>query len=468
MNIELTLPKALLGFLLPLIVILSMVLAGIDIFIALIFASAILMAYGLFLGAKWKYIEEVAIAGVASVLSPVIVVLLVGAVIGVWMASGSVPAMLYYGLKIVNPHFFLPTAFLVCTITSLATGSCWGTAGTMGVALMGVAAGLGIPLPLAAGAVISGSHVGDKLSPLSDTTLLASASAKSNLYDHIVSMLYDTIPIGVICLVFYTVVGVFNSVDSSLNLNDVTVLTDGLRTQFHISPLMLIPPVLTIILSLKRVPAIAVFGISIFFGMGWAIVFQGMNFTEMCSIAFYGYISNGPVDALNELLSRGGAASMANTIYVSMFSGIFAGLLHNLRILPTLMDQVARFIKSSRGLITLTSLSCVLLMIGGGGQYTTLTLPGVAFHDTFKKYDVHPAVLSRTMENSGTLIGSIIPWDVSGIFLAETLGVPTLVYLPFALLPLLSPLMGIINGWLGMGVFHWDEKVRLTLKRRKD
>lgn len=320
---------------------------------------------------------------------------------------------------------------------------------------------------MAAGAIISGSHFGDKLSPLSDTTLLASATARADLYDHIVSMLYDTIPVTVICLVAYSILGAGYGSGAS-NLSEITAITDGIQAEFRINLWMLVPPLVTIFMAVKRVPSIIVFGFNIFFGILWAMLFQGVGFAEMCKVAFYGYVSSSPVESVSSLLSRGGAASMATTIYVSLFSGMFAGLLQNMNILPTLMGLATRHIKSSKGLITMTSATCILLMVGGGGQYTTLTLPGTAFHDTYEKYDIKPCVLSRIMENSGTLIGSIIPWDVSGIFLASTLGVPTLVYFPFALLPLLSPFIGIINGWLGFGVFHSNEPVRLTLKRRKD
>lgn len=466
-DIKMTSARAVLGFVLPFAVVLTMVLSGIDIFIALIAALAVLVIYGMILGAKLKDMEKAMANGASAVIGAVLVVILVGGLIGVWMACGSVPAMLYYGIKLINPQMFLPLAFIICSITSLATGACWGTAATVGVALIGVAAGIGVPLPLAAGAIISGSHFGDKLSPLSDTTLLASATARADLYDHIVSMLYDTIPVTVICLVAYSILGAGYGNGAS-NLSEITAITDGIQAEFRINLWMLVPPMVTIFMAVKRVPSIIVFGFNIFFGILWAMLFQGVGFAEMCKVAFYGYVSSSPVESVSSLLSRSGAASMATTIYVSLFSGMFAGLLQNMNILPTLMGLATRHIKSSKGLITMTSATCILLMVGGGGQYTTLTLPGTAFHDTYEKYDIKPCVLSRIMENSGTLIGSIIPWDVSGIFLASTLGVPTLVYFPFALLPLLSPFIDIINGWLGFGVFHSNEPVRLTLKRRKD
>ena len=202
-----------------------------------------------------KDMEKAMANGASAVIGAVLVVILVGGLIGVWMACGSVPAMLYYGIKLINPQMFLPLAFIICSITSLATGACWGTAATVGVALIGVAAGIGVPLPLAAGAIISGSHFGDKLSPLSDTTLLASATARADLYDHIVSMLYDTIPVTVICLVAYSILGAGYGSGAS-NLSEITAITDGIQAEFRINLWMLVPPMVTIFMAVKRVPSI--------------------------------------------------------------------------------------------------------------------------------------------------------------------------------------------------------------------
>jgi NhaC family Na+:H+ antiporter len=256
MNLEenkqtnMTLNKALVGFMVPLGVILTLVLTGHDIFIALFVAMVTLVAIGLIFGYKFDFLQNAIMSGGSSVLGAVLIMLMVGILIGVWMSCGSVPAMLYYGLKIIHPKLFLPISFIICVITSMATGTSWGTAGTMGVALMGVAAGIGVPLPLAAGCIVSGAHVGDKLSPLSDTTLLASASTGTKLFDHIVSMLYTTIPGSLICLIAYTIIG-WGYGDALLQqnyLSDIETLTSGLAATFNINLLMLIPPLLVIVL----------------------------------------------------------------------------------------------------------------------------------------------------------------------------------------------------------------------------
>ncbi|MDD2230908.1 MAG: Na+/H+ antiporter NhaC [Candidatus Cloacimonetes bacterium] len=458
-NVNLTVVKALFGFLLPLVVIIAVVLSGNDIGIALLLGLFVLVAYGLIIGFKWQFIQDALVEGGKSVLVAVIIMIFVGITIGVWMISGTVPSLLYYGLKLLSPAVFLPVAFILCGLTSLATGTSWGTAGTMGVALMGVAYGMGMPLPLAAGCIVSGAHIGDKLSPLSDTTLLASASTGTDLFDHIISMLYTTVPASIICLVAYTLMGLKYS-KSALDLGQIEVITQGLAKSANINLLMLIPAILVITLAVLRLPSLAVFGIGIVVSMLWAIIFQGATPNDVLGVAVNGFSAQTGIADVDSLLSRGGILSMMSTVYVSILAGMFAGLLHKTRILVVLMNQVKRVIHSVGGLITTVTVACLALMLGGGGQYATMTLPGVAFRESFDEFDVHSGVLSRTMEDTGTLVGSIIPWDVSAIFFASALGVPTLKLLPYALLPLLSPVLAVVQGYLGHGVYRKDDKMK--------
>ena len=456
---KLTLAKAILGFLIPFAVVLTLVILGNDILIALIFAIFVLLIYGLVIGFKWDFLQEAILSGGKSVLGAVLVMMMVGMLIGVWMSCGSVPAMLYYGLKIINPSLFLPLAFVICMITSLATGTSWGTAGTMGVALIGVAAGMGIPLPLAAGAIVSGSHVGDKLSPLSDTTLLASASSGTNLFDHIVSMLYTTVPISILCLILYGVMG-YGYGQNATEFSQIQEITNGLAASFRIDPWMLVPPLLVIVLSVKRLPTIGAFGIGIVFSIIWAMIFQGASFNEILNVAVNGFQSNTGVASVDDLLSRGGALGMASTIFVSIMAGMFAGMLKEMTILSTIMSHIKKAMSTPGSLIFTVTVTCLALMAGGGGQYCTLTLPGVAFRESFDELDIHSCVLSRTMEDTGTLVGSIIPWDVSAIFFATTLGVATVDYLPYAFLPLVSPILAIVGGFIGYGVFRKNDPIK--------
>ncbi|MBA7580654.1 Malate-2H(+)/Na(+)-lactate antiporter [subsurface metagenome] len=234
---------------------------------------------------------------------------------------------------------------------------------------------------------------------------------------------------------------------------------------------MLIPPLFILILSAKRVPGIAVFIMGIVVSIIWAPLFQDTTLKETLNVAINGYVSNTGVESIDGLLSRGGILSMAFTVFVSLMTGMFAGLLTYFTILSVIMTKIKKHIKSAKDLIITVTVSCLTLMLGGAGQYPTLTIPGAAFRESFDELDVHSAVLSRTMEDTGTLVGSIIPWDVSAIFFSGILGVATLDYLPFAFLCLLSPLIAIVNGMLGIGIFRKDEKIKYTLgnyiRRRK-
>ena len=429
---ELSLGKAIFGFVIPFGIVLVMVLSGIDVLAALLVATFSLLIYGLVIGFKWDYLEKSFTEGAAGMLGSMFVMLLVGIMIAVWIASGSVPALLYYGLKIINPQFFLPLAFLICVITSIATGTCWGTAGTMGIALMGVAAGMGIPLPLAAGAIISGAHVGDKLSPLSDTTLLASASTGTKLFDHITSMLYTTVPISIACIIIYAVMGMKYG-GSAFDTTQIQELTQGLADNFNINILMLVPPVLVIVLSVLHFPSFASFGIGIGVSIIWAMLFQHVNIGDLLSTALYGYEAQTGMESLDSLLSRGGALSMDYTIFVTIVAGMFTGLSKGMGTLSTIMKAIRTKVHTPGGLITLTTVTCIAMQ-ASSDQYCTLTIPGAAFKETYEEMDINSCVLSRTMEDTGTLIGSIIPWDVSAIFFAGTLGVSTLEYIPYTFL----------------------------------
>ena len=461
---EVSLKQACIGFFLPITFVIGLVIYGADILGALTIGILASASYASFLGFQWTDIQGAATKGAQRVLPAAIIMMLVGALIGIWMVSGSVPSMLYFGIKLIHPAFFLTIAFLICVITSLATGTSWGTAGTMGVALIGIASGVGISLPATAGAIISGALIGDKFSPLSDTTLLASASAGADLFDHITSMLYTTVPAALVCIVAYTGIGLQYR-NLTLESESIIALQNGLHDNFQIGLLPIIPVALILILSAKKVPAIIVFSVGILFSGLWAMITQGANLLTVFEIAINGYDSRTGVESIDSLLSKGGAMSMAHTIYVSLGAGIFGGILNETGILQVLIHKIAQSIKSAGTLIATVTASCLGLMIGGGGQYCTLSLPGVAFAQAFKEKDIHPSVLSRTMEDSGTLVGSVIPWDVSALFYASILGVATLDYLSFTYLVILSPILAIANGYLGFGVFRANENVRLFYRR---
>lgn len=459
-----TLKKAAAGFFLPLGCVITLVMNDVPIVMALMAALCVSSLFSLYLGDKWVDIQTAALKGVNRVFPATFMMILVGIMIAVWIEAGSVPTLLYYGIKLINPAYFLPLTFLVCLLTCLTTGTSWGTAGTVGLALMGVSEGLGIPLAITAGAIISGALVGEKLSPISSTTILTAASTGTNLIDHILSMMNTTIPATVISLVLFTYLGHVHAATSS-DIHTVLMLTDGLKDHFTINPLLLAPPLFVLVFSALRKPAIPVFVGGIVLGILCAMVFQDSGFSHVLSSGMNGFVSKTGLEAVDKLLTRGGALSMAFTVYLCLCAGIISGILDRQGILSVLMNGLLRYATSIGGLILSTTVACLALMLGGAGQYCTLTLPGVAFREAFEDRDVHSSVLSRTMEDSGTMVGAVIPWDVSAVFYASVLGVSMFDYGPYTFIAYMTPVISVICGYLGIGVFRREQKIRPLVLR---
>ncbi len=428
------------GFFLPLTCVIALVTNGAPIVMALLAALCVASFFSIYLGHHWIDIQTAAMKGLARVFPATFMMILVGIMIAVWIESGSVPTLLYYGIKLINPTYFLPLTFAVCVVTCLTTGTSWGTAGTVGLALMGVSQGLGVPLPITAGAIISGALVGEKMSPIAATTILTAASTNTNLIDHILSMMNTTIPATIVSLILFTYLGHVHASASS---------------DIH-----------TVILSAMRKPAIPVFVGGILLGIVCALIFQQSNLAHILNSGMKGFQSESGIPAIDTLLSRGGAVSMATTVYLCICAGIFSGILDHQGILTTLMNGLLRYAKSIGGLVLSTTITCLVLMLGGAGQYCTLTLPGVAFRKSFEDRDVHSSVLSRTMEDSGTMVGAVIPWDVSAVYYASVLGVSMLDYGPYTFIAWMTPVVSVICGYLGIGVFRINQKVRpLTIRQ---
>lgn len=463
---QLSVPMAVLGFFVPLTVILFLLSQGVSIMLALAAAICVESAFGVWMGYTWEEIEEYAMKGIGRVNQTVIVMILIGMLIGVWISAGSVQTMLYYGINMIHPKFFLPIAFVICIITSVVTGTSWGTAGTMGIALIGIAQGLGIPVEMAAGAVISGALVGDKLSPLSDTTLLASATAGVKLFDHILSLCFVTVPVSLIAIVVYSILG-FHYGSGQIDLSAVQALSDSLASSCNVGLPMLIPLLFVLVLSALKKPTIPVFAGGLLVGCIWAVAFQGETVEEVISAAVNGFTSATGNADIDSLLSRGGALSMAETIFLCIGAGMFSGIFERTGVLSKLMESLRRVVKSVGGLVFSVTVTGIALMFGGAGQSCTLSLPAIAFREGFEEMDVHPSVLSRTLECTGTVLGSIVPWDASAILYTGLFGVSVAQYLPFNLVSILSPVMAVVTAFIGFGVFHFHEQVHITMKLRK-
>ena len=463
---ELSIGLALFGFFAPLVVLLALIFSGVSIMLGLTAAICVEGLFGVWLGHSWEELEESAMKGIGRVNQTVIVMILIGMLIGVWISAGSVQTMLYYGINLITPKLFLPVAFIICVITSLVTGTSWGTAGTMGIALIGVAQGLEIPVEMAAGAIISGALVGDKLSPLSDTTLLASATSGVKLFDHIMSLMYVTVPASIIALITYTLLGMHHG-SAEADLSAIQVLSDTLQNSCNLNVFMLIPLLFVLVLSAMRKPTIPVFAGGLVLGCVWAMVFQGATLTEVVTAAISGFVSTTGNADVDSLLSRGGALGMAETIFLCIGAGMFSGIFERTGVLSKLMEYLRRVVKSVGGLVFSLTATGVALMFGGAGQSCTLSLPAIAFGDAFDEMDVNRSVMSRTLECTGTVLGSIVPWDASSILYTGLFGVSVIQYLPFNLLAILSPILAVVTAYIGFGVFRSDEPVHFTLTLKK-
>ena len=388
-------------------------------------------------------------------LTACIILMIVGMLIGTWILSGIVPSMIYYGLLILSPKIFLFAACTICALVALATGSSWSTAGTIGVALIGVGQGLGIPLPLVAGAIISGSYFGDKMSPLSDTTNLAPSVAGSELFSHIRHMVWTTGPSMLIALLLYIGIGFFYGGDE-MAAGNIEVLLDGIAAQFTVHWLLLLPPVLVAIVVGRRLPAIpALFGGAVLGGI-IAIVVQGAAMADVMESAHVGYGVESGIAAVDSLLNRGGLDEMLPTIALIICALAFGGVLEKTGMLTILAEALLRMARSTGSLIATTIGTAVGINILVPDQYLSIIVPGRMYREAFQHAGLDPKNLSRCLEDGGTLTSPLVPWNTCGAFMWATLGVFPLAYLPFAFLNLINPFISLLYGMTGWTIVKLD------------
>lgn len=416
-----------------------------------LFTSAIVAALvGMFiLKVKWSEIEEGIVETIKMSMGAVIILMIIGMVIGTWILSGAVPVMIFYGLKILSPKIFLLATLLMCSVVSLATGSSWTTAGTVGIALMGIGMSLGIPTPIIGGAIISGAYFGDKMSPLSDTTNLAPAMAGAKLFDHIKHMIYTTGPSYVISAVLFLIIGMGYSGDT-LDLALINEINDGLSMGFNLNPLLLLIPVITIGMVVMKVPAIpGLFGGAILGGLA-AMIFQGADISSVVDALHYGYASETGIGFVDDLLSRGGLDSMMWTISLILCAMTFGGVMEKTGMLESLANVILGFAKSTGSLVVATILTALGMNVLAGDQYLSIVIPGRMYKDAYDKRGLAPKNLSRVLEDSGTLTSALIPWNTCGAFMIGTLGLAPWTYVPYCFLNLINPLVSIFYGFTGI------------------
>lgn len=431
--------------------------------VLMLVSAAVAAVIAVSLGYTWDDIMNSIVGKLSKTMPAIFILIIVGFLIGSWMIGGTIPMMVYYGLKIISPRYIAVTSFLVTAVVSLCTGTSWGSAGTIGVALMGVAAGMGAPLPLVAGAVVSGAYFGDKMSPLSDTTNLAPIAAGSKLYDHIGHMFYTTIPGCIICLIVYTIAGFSLAGGGAVATPEkVDTILTTLEGMFRFNPLVILPPIIVLYGSVRKKPTIPVMLISSVVAFFNATVFQGFSLQQCFIAAISGFsldmVTKAGFDAaalipdIPRLLERGGMLSMLNTVLIAFCAYGFAGTLAVTGSLDIVLNKLMKSVKSTGGLIVSTIVSCITAVFVTSNGQLSILIPGEMFSKTYIKKGLQPKNLSRTLEDSATVVEPIVPWTAAGVYMATTLGVPTLSYLPWAILCYTGVIFAIIWGFTGFGI----------------
>ena len=415
-------------------------------------------------GTPWHNIIEGIRNSISDTLPALLILLLIGALAGTWLISGIVPAMIYYGLQIVNPTYFLIAACIVSAIISLVTGSSWSTIATIGVALLGIGKAIGMSEAMVAGAIISGAYFGDKMSPLSDTTNLAPAMAGVNLFTHIRYMSYTTIPSICITLIIFLFLGL--NLDTQTSADDIITIQNAIKSKFNISIWLFTVPAIVIGLIIKKIPAIPALFIGTILGGIAAIIFQTEIITELGGSNNYFQNSftvlmdamardvnivteNGMI---NELLSTGGMNGMLNTVWLILCAMCFGGSMEASGFLNKLSTSFMKMATNTASLVATTSGTCVFFNLTASDQYLSIIVPGKMFTETYKKNGLAPENLSRTLEDSGTVTSVLIPWNTCGATQASVLGVSTLTYLPFCLFNIISPFMTMMYAIIGIKI----------------
>ena len=403
------------------------------------------------LGYTWKELQTGIVDSIKSAMPAMLIVICVGLLVGSWIASGTIPMLVYYGIKIISPSYFLFTACLVCSFVSLFTGTSWGTVGTMGVAFMGIAQGLGIAAGPAAGAIITGAYFGDKLSPFSDTTNLAPIAAKSNIFDHIKHMLWTTTPAWLIGLFIYFLIGLQYR-QQALPQEKMELILTTLTLNFNFHFLLLLPPVVILFFAVKKLPTIPGMILASFLAAFLALIFQGGSFAGILNVMTEGYKANTGVPTLDNLLSRGGMMSMMGVTLIAFCAFAFAGIVRTAGMLQVILDRLLKIVRSTGSLIASTSLCGVVVAFMTGSSFLTILIPGELFAPAYKKRKLAAKNLSRTTEDSGTVIVPLVPWSMAGVYMSGTLGVSVITYAPWSFFCYLGIVFALVYAFTGFAI----------------
>ncbi|HKL66947.1 MAG TPA: Na+/H+ antiporter NhaC [Bacteroidales bacterium] len=424
--------------------------------IALVLSAAVAGLIAIRLGHNWKSVRATIVKSIGSAMPSILILFLIGSLAGTWMISGVVPMLIYYGLKILNPTIFLVASVIICAIVALATGSSWSTVATIGIALLGIGSTLGFNTGLVAGAIISGSYFGDKMSPLSDTTNLAPAMAGTDLFTHIRYMIITTGPSILIAMIIFLIIGFTTNLESNAtNIESVMAAIEG---KFNVSPILLIVPAFLIFIIIKKVPPLPALLAGTLAGAVFAIILQpdvvrevantDGNYVKQSYISvmrtMFGSVSVSTDNAaVNELLSTRGMAGMLNTIWLIITAMIFGGVMESAGMLLKITHYIMKVVHNAGSLVAATVGTCLFFNTTASDQYLAIVVPGRMFSKIYRNMGYKPELLSRTLEDSGTVTSVLIPWNTCGATQSGVLGVSTFAYAPYCFFNIISPFMSI-------------------------
>lgn len=418
-------------------------------------ATAIAAIIALRTGMTWAELEAGIVNTISAALQSLIVIMVIGMVIGSWIQGGVVPAMIYYGLKIIDPKFFLLTINIICMITGLSTGSTYTTAGTMGIAAMGMGSVLGIPPGMTAGAVICGAYFGDKMSPLSDTTCLASGVNKVNIFVHVRHMVWTVTPSVVFSWIMFTVLGLKYAPTSTLEMGAIDSMLNGIADNFQLSPLLLLPMVLVVLMIIFQVPALpGILGVAVLGAI--CSIIQGHGLADIIGALHYGYVSETGIEAVDTLLTRGGMDSMMWTVSFIICVLAFGGVMDASGMLRTIINAILKYVRRDGTVYLCAALTCLLLNIVAADNYVAIVMTARMYRRPFAERGMMMQNLSRICEDVGSITSPLVPWNTCAIIMTGFLGVGPLVYGPYCFLNWSCGIFSIIYGYTGFTIARKD------------
>lgn len=440
----------------------ALLVFDIDIQIPLILATIVASLISvIYLGHSWNDIEQGIFDSIQSAMQAIFIACIIGFIIAAWIMGGIVPTIIYYGLKLLSPNYFLVTCLIISAVVGVATGSSWTTCGTIGIALIGIGLGLNIPSEVTAGAVISGAFVGDKMSPFSDTTNLAPAVSGTTLFIHIKNMMWTTMTSFILAGIMFQIIN-FKYTGSKIDQGTIDSIIKALDTSFNINIFLLLPVVIIVIIMAKQAPAIPGLLFSVLLGLLCAAIFQKTDINTIGQVLEYGYVANTDNETVNNLLSRGGMQNMMWTVSLILCSLSFGGVMERSGMLKSIAKEIMKFARNDASLIILTMMTAISVTLSTGEQYLSILITGKMYKNEYQQRGLAPQNLSRALEDAGTITSPLIPWSTCAVAVSAYLGVTTLDYLPYCFVNLLNPIVASVFAILGFRVIKSNKNKDLN------